>query len=351
MYTPSENLTVDEQLLEFRGKCPFRMYIPNKPAKYGIKLVFANDNRSKYLLRAIPYLGKKGKTTEATKLGLGHFFTKKLTKPYHFTNRNVTTDNWFTSVNLVEDLKNNCGMTLVGTIRGNKKEIPIEMKTTSNRSHGSSAFLFTKDLTLVSYMPSTTKSKKKLVYLTSSMHFTPTLSEDGKPEILKYYNSTKGGVDAFDQMCSQYSCSRRKRRWPLCVFYGMLNATAINSYIIFSENAVKKGIRPKARRFFLTNLALQLIAPWAKQRLTNPTMPIAIKSLICTVHKLEMGTTHTKNDSWKNIDESSYCKKKCGKCSKDYIRKSKYICTICNVHLCFKHIYIMCLSCLKKQNE
>src|SRR5215470_15414339 len=114
------------------------------------------------------------------------------------------------------------------------------MKTTSNRSHGSGAFLFTKDLTLVSYMPSTTKSKKNLVYLTSSMHFISTLSEDGKPEIIKYYNSTKGGVDAFDQMCSQYSCSRRTRRWPLCVFYGMLNATAINAYIIFSEIAVKK---------------------------------------------------------------------------------------------------------------
>ena len=32
-YEPSGHLTVDEQLLAFRGRCSFRMYIPNKPAK------------------------------------------------------------------------------------------------------------------------------------------------------------------------------------------------------------------------------------------------------------------------------------------------------------------------------
>lgn len=32
-YEPGGHLTVDEQLLAFRGRCSFRMYIPNKPAK------------------------------------------------------------------------------------------------------------------------------------------------------------------------------------------------------------------------------------------------------------------------------------------------------------------------------
>ncbi|KAL7636422.1 UNVERIFIED_CONTAM: hypothetical protein RMT77_013197 [Armadillidium vulgare] len=128
MYTPSENLTIDEQLLAFKGKCPFRMYIPSKPAKYGIKLIFCNDNNSKYLVRALPYLGKKGPKSEDPKIGLGHHFTKYLTQPYHHSSRNVTTDNWFTSVDLVQDLLSNCGMTLVGTLRTNKKEVPAVMK-------------------------------------------------------------------------------------------------------------------------------------------------------------------------------------------------------------------------------
>ncbi|XP_068200688.1 piggyBac transposable element-derived protein 4-like [Palaemon carinicauda] len=33
LYSPGPNLTVDEQLVAFRGWCRFEMYIPNKPAK------------------------------------------------------------------------------------------------------------------------------------------------------------------------------------------------------------------------------------------------------------------------------------------------------------------------------
>ena len=37
-YLPGENITIDEPMVGFRGKCPFRQYLPFKPDKYGIKL-------------------------------------------------------------------------------------------------------------------------------------------------------------------------------------------------------------------------------------------------------------------------------------------------------------------------
>ena len=37
-YPPNEHITIDEQLVVFRGKCPFHMFIKSKPGKYGIKL-------------------------------------------------------------------------------------------------------------------------------------------------------------------------------------------------------------------------------------------------------------------------------------------------------------------------
>lgn len=35
--------TIDEQLVPFRGKCPFRQYMKSKPAKYGIKMFTLTD--------------------------------------------------------------------------------------------------------------------------------------------------------------------------------------------------------------------------------------------------------------------------------------------------------------------
>lgn len=39
-----------------------------------------------------------------------------------------------------------------------------------------------------------------------------------KPEIIKYYNQTKGGVDTMDKMSSEYTVKRRTNRWLLAFF-------------------------------------------------------------------------------------------------------------------------------------
>ena len=61
-YRPGSFITIDEQLLAFRGRSPFRMFIPNKPPKYGIKIIMACDSGTKYMVDASPYLGKGTKT-------------------------------------------------------------------------------------------------------------------------------------------------------------------------------------------------------------------------------------------------------------------------------------------------
>lgn len=112
-------INIDEQLLAFRGRCPFRMYIPNKPAKYGLKIIMMCDNDSKYMINAIPYIGR---ATVTVGLPLGEYFVKELTRPLHGSNRNITTDNWFSSIPLAKALL--CEpykLTIVCTLRSNKK--------------------------------------------------------------------------------------------------------------------------------------------------------------------------------------------------------------------------------------
>lgn len=154
-YCPGTYVTIDEQLLGFRGRCPFRMYLPSKPNKYGIKILMLCDVKTKYLIDGSPYLGKDANDSG---LPLAAFFTKQLTKSIHGTGRNVTMDNWFTSIPLAKDMLTTHNLTIVGTLRGDKKEIPNEMRDSKSRKLGSVMFAFDKDLILVSY-----KAKKKKI--------------------------------------------------------------------------------------------------------------------------------------------------------------------------------------------
>ena len=58
LYWPNDSITVDEQLFPSRNRCPFLQYMPNKPAKFGIKFWMAADSTSRYVLSVNPYLGR-----------------------------------------------------------------------------------------------------------------------------------------------------------------------------------------------------------------------------------------------------------------------------------------------------
>ena len=68
-YRPKEYLTVEEQLIPFKDRCPFRQYIPSKPDKYGMKIFWICDAKLFYPLKAKPYLGKEGNAPQQN-LGL-----------------------------------------------------------------------------------------------------------------------------------------------------------------------------------------------------------------------------------------------------------------------------------------
>ena len=58
------NTTTDEQLVVFRDKCPFHMFIKSKPGKYGIKLWVAADAKNFYACNIQVHTGKSGEVRE-----------------------------------------------------------------------------------------------------------------------------------------------------------------------------------------------------------------------------------------------------------------------------------------------
>lgn len=58
------------------------------------------------------------------------------------------------------------------------------------------------------------------------------VGESGKPEIIEFYNLTKGGVDSIDEKCGIYLTGRRTRRWPMAIFHRMLDISTVNSFLV-----------------------------------------------------------------------------------------------------------------------
>jgi len=115
-YTPGTGCTVDESLHRFRGVCILKQYIPNKPRKYGIKVYVLADSKTFYFVSSKNYT-RAG--THAPGLPVPTHGVMDLVPSVSGTSRNITTDNYYTSIPLAMELKSR-KLTLVGTMKKNK---------------------------------------------------------------------------------------------------------------------------------------------------------------------------------------------------------------------------------------
>ncbi|XP_069692711.1 piggyBac transposable element-derived protein 4-like [Periplaneta americana] len=333
-YCISEYATIDEKLESFRGKCKFRQYLPSKPAKYGIKIFALADAKTFYTLNLEIYAGKQPEGPYKVD-NSPSAVVKRLVEPISGTGRNVTCDNWFTSVPLAKHLLDSNRLTLVGTIRKNKREIPPSFVQHRSRAQYSSKFAFDDQMTLVSYVP----KKGKTVLLLSTMHYDAAIdSETGvkkKPEINTFYNSTKSGVDVVDALCATYNVGRVSNRWPLTIFYALLNVAGINSLVIYQSNKSERVIR----REFLKRLSEEMVLDHMKRRLTMENLPRSLRSRI---------SGYVGEETPMPGPPPKKSRTRCGYCPSSADRKTKTECHICATMICREHTTPTCYQCAEK---
>ena len=124
MYTPNKEVAVDEAMVKFSGRSAIKQYLPMKPIKRGIKVWVLGDSRNGYFSKFEVYTGKKGNSPEQ---GLGARVVKDLTSDLKGKHHHVYFDNFFTSVKLIEDLRND-GIYGCGTARADRKGYPQKLK-------------------------------------------------------------------------------------------------------------------------------------------------------------------------------------------------------------------------------
>ncbi|XP_033224063.1 uncharacterized protein LOC117177460 [Belonocnema kinseyi] len=101
--------------------------------------------------------------------------------------------------------------------------------------------------------------KKKAVIVLSTLHDSDSIDGfTGKPIQVKDYNFTKGGVDTVDLIRSRISTSRVAKRWPMVVFFRLLDLAGINSLRIFQFNNPLQ-VKKNDRKYYLYDLSLELM--------------------------------------------------------------------------------------------
>ncbi|XP_017779488.1 PREDICTED: uncharacterized protein LOC108564841 [Nicrophorus vespilloides] len=326
---------IDEMLIECSGPCSFRMYMANRGDKYGLKMQCLTDARNNYAYNVYLYTGKGsdgfGLNADEKLYSAPTQAAIRLCKPIIGTDINVTTDTWYTSMELVEVLKV-YGLTCVGTLKKHSPDIPTQFLPSRSRSVGSAIYSANKDTVIVSHVP----KKGKSVILLSSMHRSE--KEDDKPEhVLSYYNATKSGVKNLDGKCAAYSCSRRTRRWSMAVFFKIIDMSAVNAHIIHQSYVEN---RQSTRVDFMRTLAKQLVTPYMETRMTNPNLP---RELRTTIQRI-LGVTIEMRDV--DLDKLPREERKiCFVCPAKKRRKTCYLCCNCKRPVCLECSRKICLNC------
>ena len=155
------------------------------------------------------------------------------------------------------------------------------------------------------------------------------------------YNSTKAGVDVVDQMCTSYSTSRRTRRWPLVLFFRLLDIAGINSQIVFSSNNQHTDV---VRRQFLREVGLDLIKPTIQKRTSTTCIPRTIREKAAKMIGEEDVNSGPSRDRTPKPGRCVVCPRK-----KDI--KTKSYCVQCLRIMCLKHTVSVCKDCHNNQQN
>ena len=256
VYVPERDLSVDESIILYTGLHRLKVYMPQKPNRYGFKAFVLSEATTGFICNMMMAEGRlKGSSEES--------FTKRLVldilKEYEDKGYRVYMDRYYTSAELFMDMKRKgigaCGTSLLNRLKFEKtvlKDI-LDFKETD------SSLFFTND----SLMMTVFYHYKRQVHMISNFHdnsvahvekITKLRGFDKKdvkiyaydmPSMIREYSYKMKGVDLFNQRMSYYSTNFRSMRWYFRIIYFYMEMAMINSYLVYMKIQNKNQLRPK----------------------------------------------------------------------------------------------------------
>lgn len=243
---PEECHAVDQIIVPFKGKSHLRCYMPGKPHKWGFRM-WGRIGQSGYLYDFDVCQGGENSDKEKSDVA-GDVVLKMTSTLPPGRNHKVFADDFFTSVPLVEHLKQR-GIYYIGTVRRNRvKNCQLmDERELRTKGRGSLDFRVNQENTIIVRW-----CNSKAVNLLSSFVGVEPLSTlrrwDQKaktytviprPAIVDAYNRFAGGLDLLDTLSALYKFSLRSRRWYIYIWWHTVTVAVINAWIRYRRDLEK----------------------------------------------------------------------------------------------------------------
>ena len=222
-------------------------------------------------------------------------------------------------------------LTLVETIRKNIPELPPQFTVAKGRDITSTIFGFQNDATIASYCP----KQDCVVNMLSAMHSFAEIasnSAEKKPKVILYYYSTESGVDILDRMVRTYTCKRMTRRWPVALFYNMIDFTIVNAYVGWQQlhgGNTQIFSKKRGRKFFI-RLGKELAG---------------MSSALLKQQRRAIQPQSNRKKDCCNRKPGNKGKDRCYLCERSKDRKCRQACSACNNNICQEHLQVICMQC------
>uniref|UniRef100_A0A8C6UI16 PiggyBac transposable element-derived protein domain-containing protein n=1 Tax=Neogobius melanostomus TaxID=47308 RepID=A0A8C6UI16_9GOBI len=250
-----------QKTLASMRKSNLRCYMPGKPHKWGFKM-WGRAGQSGYLYDFDVCQGRENPDKEKSDVGATGDVVLKMTSTLPAgKNHKVFADNFFTSVPLVEHLKQR-GIYYIGTVRMNRVKNCrlIDEKELKTKGRGSLDFRVNQEDNIIVRW----YDNKAVNLLSSFVGVEPlgnvkrwdrkakTYIMVPRPAIVDTYNRFMGGVDLLDMLSALYKFNFRSRRWYIYIWWHTVTVAVINAWLRYRRDMEKLQPRQKAlplRRF------------------------------------------------------------------------------------------------------
>ena len=262
VWSPRQNLSIDEGCIPFKGRIHFRCYNPSKIDKYHIKTFKLVDSSNNYCLKFRLYTGTS--EYEQSKFGKTHDLVVFMMKGYLEDNFILFMDNFYSSPYLFHELKKS-KTGAVGTLRLNRKGVPGIIKHAKLPNKGDKVVAsYNDEIVLTKIHDRKVVTFISTVYNAEPVNTTREDRETGepikKPLVMTKYNKYMGGVDANDQLLKYSHFSKRTIKWWKKVFFRLLNICMVNAYELYIEHRKKHGLPIKfSHTDFRLNVIRQIV--------------------------------------------------------------------------------------------